>query len=72
MKCPHCGEEASLLTPDYGYGYGAEFRCYNYLCPGGTGDGCRFASSSPEAKQASDESRASSWANAQKLKSGSE
>jgi hypothetical protein len=28
MKCK-CGAEATLRTPDYGYGYGAEYLCTN-------------------------------------------
>jgi hypothetical protein len=28
MKCPKGHEGAQLKTPDYGYGYGAEFVCY--------------------------------------------
>jgi hypothetical protein len=62
MKCPKCGEKASLRSPDYGRG--VEYSCYNYMCAGRSWD-YRFMSDSPEAKRESDASRTSSRANAE-------
>jgi hypothetical protein len=60
LECPHCHTSTlvHLTTPDYGYGYGAEFGCY--AC---STYGRRFTSHTEEAKQISDESRALSKAN---------
>lgn len=66
-KCPWCGSEASvnLKTPDYGYGYGAEFACYACFY-----DGRRFTTHDLDeveaavGRNASSESRAVSRANA--------
>ncbi len=60
MDCPRCGRKASLVTPDYGYGYGAEFACYTCSVYG-----ARFTSSSHEARAESSAARGASAANAQ-------
>jgi hypothetical protein len=62
MMCPHChtSDRVFLTTPDYGYGYGAEFGCY--AC---STYGRRFTSRTEEAKQISDASRAESKRNAE-------
>jgi hypothetical protein len=59
--CPRCGATAYLINADYGYGHGAEYKCYQhreFL------DGYRFVSHSAEALAESDASRARSRANA--------
>jgi len=62
MNCPRCNGKATLTTPDYGYGYGAEFACYNSAC---SREGrFTFASSEPDALAESDASRGASAANA--------
>jgi hypothetical protein len=61
MNCPKCGATASLINADYGYGHGAEFKCYHHA---EYVDGYRFVSHSAEAKAESDASRALSRANA--------
>lgn len=60
--CPNCNSNAQvhLTTPDYGYGYGAEFACYNSAC----GGRYTFASHTAEAREISDDARAQSAANA--------
>ena len=65
-NCPRCGRNdcVELTTPDYGFGYGAEFMCYRDNCKSRLGYEPRFTSSSPEAKAISDASRAQSAANA--------
>lgn len=60
MRCPRGHNGASLTTPDYGFGYGAEFACYQ-CDPYGR----RFASKSAEAMAESSASRGTSSANAQ-------
>jgi hypothetical protein len=63
VKCPWCGTTNNCLrTPDYGFGYGAEFECHT--CPVGQGGYRRFISHSPEAKVASGASLALSASNA--------
>lgn len=65
MICPKCGATAYLINADYGYGYGAEFKCYHhseYV------DGYRFVSHSAEAKAESDACRAASRANADRYR----
>ncbi|MFA4971541.1 MAG: hypothetical protein WC683_02930 [bacterium] len=55
VKCIWCGSErVGLTTPDYGFGYGAEYECYD--CPIGRNGYRRFSVKSPEARA---ESRAS-------------
>lgn len=62
MKCPQCGGDAVLSSPDYGNG--AEYKCYNGRCLGRMGE-FRFVDSSPEARAESDAARAASFAYAQ-------
>lgn len=62
--CPRCNsnDRVHLTTPDYGYGYGAEFCCYNQSC---SREGrFAFTSKTAEARAISDASRARSAANA--------
>jgi len=65
MTCPRCGATAYLINADYGYGHGAEYKCYHhreFL------DGYRFVSRSAEAKAESDAARALSRANAERMR----
>jgi len=59
MKCPVCGGDAQLVSPDYGRG--AEFRCYNGRAHRNE---YTFASDSAEARSESNSSRSLSRANA--------
>lgn len=63
MNCPRCGNKAELTTPDYGFGYGAEFSCYSCSVYG-----ARFTSSSPQALSESSAARSTSAANAASYK----
>ena len=62
MRCYQCGHEAFLVTPDYGFGRGVEYRCYN--ASGHRFGEFTFSTNDPgvserDAKAAEDESRES-------------
>lgn len=70
MKCPDCGGELALKSPDYGRG--AEFGCYSSQCMGRWGEK-RFSSHSrgidpEEAARVSRASLAQSAANAEEYR----
>ena len=64
MKCPKCGQEASLVAPKYTALQTVVFRCYAYA----HGDGFTFTSDSPEARRESEECRRLSRANAEEIR----
>jgi hypothetical protein len=63
MNCPECGAEATLTSPDYGFGYGAEFRCTAGARNHGSND-YRFVDKTPAGRAESDAARARSAAEA--------
>ena len=64
MNCPKCNKPVSINTPDYGFGYGTEYVCYN--CPK-HGGRFTFTSKSKQAREESDASRALSAENARRI-----
>ena len=67
-KCPLCDDEMDLSTPDYGYGYGAEYCCH---CNGARRTYSTNRMSPEERKEGlekSSASRALSKANAEKYR----
>lgn len=65
MRCPICNGTASLVTPDYGYGYGTEYRCY--AGHGRYGE-YSWTVDSDEAKQESNNAHSASYAYALQLR----
>jgi hypothetical protein len=75
MICPKCGSgpdgpgKVWLVNADYGYGHGAEYKCYNH---NESVDGYRFVVHSKEARADSDAQRANSRSNALAMKAAYE
>jgi hypothetical protein len=61
-NCPRCGKPGAIWSPDYGRG--AEMACYEHTRELGSSGPLRWVAVGPEARAASELSRAQSRANA--------